>query len=477
VKLTVRPDGYEVDTGRSHPLVPITATVAALAMGAVGFLGGGGLAVFGSIGGATGSDGGAEAPGAPNAPTFVAVVPTNTSALVTASAFAGSGADTQDSAAWRIRRTSDDAVVFADTVGDSLTAWRGAGLGASVPLQTDTSYYVDHAHKGAAGGWSAFSPADTFTATAAAFLALKPAWNDTLHIYGFTDTAEAALPNGNEGYLNGTSGGAGNGGADAGFYFNDENRAPHGARLTDFSVDSLLVDSIDAAGMWSPPWVHENIYPPGLSGNAVTTHRLDWDEGNGSGAVASPDRLYFSWSECWEGASSGCGPGIADFQLNSASTKIAFFNVGGSPQLIFQTLFQSQGGQYFLTVLNIPDPDTGCPHLVPNQFAATGDTLPTSGFGGSSGACPNLGNPQIALGEWVNWEFCFDFTNGNSDVTVMWAMNGSIIGYWTGVTVANISNMRLTTTWGGGGNKSGTHSRYYDHFEAYTGSSGSCISP
>jgi hypothetical protein len=475
VKLTVRPDGYEVDTGRSHPLVPITATIAALAMGAVGFLGGGGLAVFGSIGGATGSDGGAEAPGAPNAPTFVAVVPTDNSALVTASDFAGSGADTQDSAAWRIRRTSDDAVVFADTVGDSLTAWRGAGLGASVPLQTDTSYYVDHAHKGAAGGWSAFSPADTFEATAVAFLSMKPAgWNDTIHIYGFTDTLDTPGPSQDEGYLNGTSGGAGNGGANAGFYWRAENTAAHGGRLTGFSVDSLLIDSIDVAGMWSPPWVHELVYADGLQSNSGGKWRLDFDEGNGSGAASNPERIFMSWLECYEAPSAGCGPGVGVFDMNSASQKIMFLSIGGpSPIPIFEYI--EFGGTGVITILNIADPDTGCRNLAPNQYAATGDTVDYPSFADNN--CSNVGMAGIQAGEWTEFWLCFDYSAGTSDVTVSFGRGSTIDGYWTGVSEPQFNNIRIDGQWGGGGTTSGTSSRWVDHFEAYTGSSGSCVAP
>jgi hypothetical protein len=456
VKLTVRPDGYEVDTGRSHPLVPITATVAALAMGAVGFLGGGGLAVFGSIGGATGSQGGAEAPGAPNAPTFVAVVPTDNSALVTASDFAGSGADTQDSAAWRIRRTSDDAVVFADTVGDSLTAWRGAGLGASVPLQTDTSYYVDHAHKGAAGGWSAFSPADTFEATAGGDgLAYLPAGWALVSDEPMNDTAFVT----GDGFQSETVGN---------FLVTDETASGvcagsgSGGRLSGFSIADRVLDSIDAAGMRSPPWVWAMTYPPGLGGGGCIKFRIDPEDGNGPAAATPLQDVFYLITECWEGASSGCGVGISDFTLNNGGTKGHFPNNFGSREL-----WDYLSGVWLFGD-KIDDPVTGCKFLLANLMGA--DTMPYPNFSltGAPG-CSNAGRHTIERGQWVKDWFCISVT----DSIVSFGRNDEIRGAhypvdFSGSSWASgISQIVTSGTWGGGGNKSGTHDRLTDDIQIY----------
>lgn len=335
----------------------------------------------------------------------------------------------------------------------------------------------DHDTIAADGGAVSVSGQDVTLSYSAQFLALKPSeFNSLVHSEEFNDTSWFQTPDTDEGYLafGGPPPGCGGSsqGANAGMCISmaggDDGL---GGRLTAFNLKDFLIDSIaNGTGMWSPPWVHEIVYWPGMSGGGVLNHRLDMDEGNGPGVASSLTRTWIAWLECWEGASGGCGPGVADFPMNDQGTKGLFINPGGG-QHIFDWF-----GTWVITG-NITDPVTGCPHLVANNMGA--DTLNYPKFGPQP-QCVNVGDTGNQFGQWVERWICWDTSGGGSNGVVAFGEGSTIWGYHTGVSTSEmgaITHIRLTTNWGGGGNKSGTHSRWYDHMEVYTGSSGSCPSP
>lgn len=462
-RLTVRPEGYEVDTGRSHPLVPITAIGAALVMGAVGIFGGGGLsAVLSSVSGiGGGTAGGGFEYGAPNTPTLTAVVPTDTSVLVNASAFSGSGDDTQDSTTWQLDTLGGDfsAPIVSIVTADSLTAYRGAGLGASIPLTTDSLYQLRARYKGTNGGWSEYSAVDTFTATAAGDgLAYLPAgWalvsdepmNDTAFVTGDGDQSEMV----------------GN------FLVTDEtDSAPcagsgSGGRLTGFSITDRVLDSIDAPGMRSPPWVWTMTYPPGLGGGGCIKFRIDPDDGNGPAAATPIQDIFYLETVCWEGASGGCGVGISDFTLNGGGTKGHFPNNFGSRTLWDYLGSSDPNSSAWMFAGNITDPVTGCSKLVANLMGADTINYPFI----ADGNCSNGGRHTVERGVWVKDWFCISIT----DSIVSFGRDDEIRGAHTSVDFSSsswaggISQIVWSATWGGGGNKSGTHDRFIDDIQIY----------
>ena len=112
------------------------------------------------------------APQPPNAPSVpvASVTPTDTSALATTTAAGLDGGDVHDSTMWRIRKASDSSSIVELTT-DSLVSYQGTGVGATIPLTTDTVYIIDASHHGSVSGqWSGYGPITTFTASISAAL-------------------------------------------------------------------------------------------------------------------------------------------------------------------------------------------------------------------------------------------------------------------------------------------------------------------
>lgn len=158
-------------TGKRGNLT-IGSPMSVAALGSIGLLGYFGVAGLATLGG-----GGAVGPvsgvvGAPNTPTLT-VVPFDTAATLTTSAFIGSGADTHASSDWEITRLGDGS--FASPVFQSLSdaankvsyTKAGAQGAGTDSLKLDSVYIARTLHRGASGGASAWSVYDTFTATSA----------------------------------------------------------------------------------------------------------------------------------------------------------------------------------------------------------------------------------------------------------------------------------------------------------------------
>jgi hypothetical protein len=175
----------------------------------------------------------------------------------------------------------------------------------------------------------------------------------------------------------------------------------------------------------SPSYVLEEVYPPGLSGSGTSAVYR---------SIPSSDKLYISWVGKWQ----------TGFQHNNTSEKQIYFNPDASNYFIFQFHWGAE------SIYNIRD-DSGNSWIEANQLPKRSD---------------GVHNAPPLDGVWVEYEFLFDRASG----TVRWWRNGELRASWTGRSFPTLNHLKLDTTWGGGGNKSGTHSRYTDHIFVARGS-------
>ena len=100
--------------------------------------------------------------GPPNAPMGVATVVIDTSTVYAfGSAFAGSGADTQDSIRYAITRLAADTTAILTEVKTGAVQIRDT-IADNTNLKADTTYKSWLKYHGVSGGWSAWSAPDTF---------------------------------------------------------------------------------------------------------------------------------------------------------------------------------------------------------------------------------------------------------------------------------------------------------------------------
>jgi hypothetical protein len=182
----------------------------------------------------------------------------------------------------------------------------------------------------------------------------------------------------------------------------------------------------DDASPASPGYVLEEVYPPHLSGGGTSAVFRD---------VPSTDKLYVSWVVKWE----------AGFHHNNTSEKLIYFNPDDSDYFIFQFHWGAE------SIYNIRGAD-GDGSLWANQ-------RPRRPADGVHDAPP-------LDGEWIEYELLFDRAAG----TAKWWRNGVLHGDHSGRSFPRLNHVKLDTTWGGGGDKQGTHSRFTDHFFVAVGS-------
>lgn len=150
--------------------------VAALGMGALGYggakmaagfanlgpgpgpAGGGVLTIFRRGGGTTPSG----AVGVPNAPSGTVVVVDTSTVYFLASAFVGSGADTQDSVRFAVTRLAADTTAILTEVKTATVSNARDTIVDQANLKADTTYKGYFKYSGVAGKWSAWSAPDTF---------------------------------------------------------------------------------------------------------------------------------------------------------------------------------------------------------------------------------------------------------------------------------------------------------------------------
>ena len=200
-----------------------------------------------------------------------------------------------------------------------------------------------------------------------------------------------------------------------------------GWRVTDWGlVGGGPRRSSDAGAPVSPQFVMEEVYPPHLSGQGPDKV---------SYYLSPRTKIYISWLVKWE----------SGFHHNTTSEKMIYFNhTGVGDQFLFEFTYGVEMVQYI-------QEGTGYEALRANQ-------LPPNFFG--------HGNAPPTDGAWIEYELLFDSTTG----TVMWWKNGQLRGSHTARSFTPIRLIEITGTWGGGGDKQGTHSRYTDHIFVATGS-------
>lgn len=182
-------------------------------------------------------------------------------------------------------------------------------------------------------------------------------------------------------------------------------------------VGGEIKRSVDATAPCSPEFVLEEVYPPHLSGTGPSKVFYNF---------SAADELYVSWAVMWQ----------TGFDHNTTSEKLIFFNLGDADGFLFQFL-------YGVEMVYGIDED-GFEALRANQ-------LPPNEFG--------HGDAPPVDGTWQLYELYFDRATG----TVRWWKDGILHGSHTGRTFPAIHNVEIDATWGGGGDKMGTHSRYTDH--------------
>lgn len=198
-----------------------------------------------------------------------------------------------------------------------------------------------------------------------------------------------------------------------------------GGRHTDWGLGVFLgtrAESIAADGM---VWV--TTYPPGLSGTGPEKVSF---------ALPRPDVLYLSWRVLWEDG----------FDHNGTSEKWLHFNVEcAEPTFIFQLMYGVEA------VEGIPEPGPGSYPEVKDRLRANRAPVAKNASGDPLAVPPD--------GELLEYELLLDRTTR----TVKWWRNGVLHAEHVGVTIPAICQVEQGATWGGGGNKQGTHERLVDH--------------
>ena len=160
------PDGsveeYD-ERGPSHDVVKWGGIVSLTALSFYGV--GLGLGLGGGTGVATGSGGGFSY-GAPNTPTGSVVVIDTSNVYFVASAFAGSGNDTQDSVRFAITRLGADTTSILTEVKTATTTNARDTIVDNTNLKADTIYRGWFKYSAANGKWSRWSAPDTFVNSA-----------------------------------------------------------------------------------------------------------------------------------------------------------------------------------------------------------------------------------------------------------------------------------------------------------------------
>ena len=188
VTVVTGPDGERIEK-RHKSWVPelgvAGGVLAALTIGAVAFLGGGGALGLAIMGGRTASGTtSAFQYGAPNTPTGSVVVIDTSTVYFLASAFVGSGDDTQDSVRFAITRLAADTTAILTEVKTATTTNNRDTISDNTNLKADTTYKGYFKRSGVNGNWSAWSAPDTFvnnllTIDTIAFLTWATALGDT----------------------------------------------------------------------------------------------------------------------------------------------------------------------------------------------------------------------------------------------------------------------------------------------------------
>lgn len=165
----------------------------------------------------------------------------------------------------------------------------------------------------------------------------------------------------------------------------------------------------------------ETTYPPHLSGNGPLTIRKAFG--------GSFDRVYISWWVKWQ----------AGFDHNSNSEKWLTLNLNSDHRIIFQ-LHWSNEAIY---------------GIAPAQGYFAGDGSLRANL--EPNGLDNKGRPLTPAVDdvWINYELYFERTTG----TVRWWRNGVQHAEHVGRSFPKLSEINLDGTWGGGGDKQGTHWR------------------
>ncbi len=163
----------------------------------------------------------------------------------------------------------------------------------------------------------------------------------------------------------------------------------------------------------SGPFVMEQVYPDTVFGDGPGGATFSFEP--------ALEEFYICWSVKWD----------ADFDHNEVSEKWLFMNLNRASDVqLFQLEFGNEALHY------IPEA-SGHEALRANMVAEA---------------------PPID-GEWVLYELYFDVPTG----TVRWWTNGELHAEHTGRPIFPLQELSINGTWGGGGGKVGTHSRYTDH--------------
>lgn len=165
----------------------------------------------------------------------------------------------------------------------------------------------------------------------------------------------------------------------------------------------------------------ESIYPPHLGGGGplLIKKRLG----------RSYDRVYVSWWVKWE----------AGFDHNGNSEKSIYFNHNTTERILFQYHWGSETMAYIAPATKYYAADDALrANLEPNGVDSKG--LPIA---------------RPIDGQWNQYELLFDRSTG----TVRWWLNGVLHGDHSGRTFPAIFDLALSSVWGGGGDKVGSHYR------------------
>lgn len=183
----------------------------------------------------------------------------------------------------------------------------------------------------------------------------------------------------------------------------------------------------DPTAPGSQPYALAETYPPHLSGGGTTSFVR---------TIPTCRQVYISWVVKWD----------AGFHHNGNSEKQLYFNFGDSNYFLFQFHWGSEA------IYNIrPDPNE------PRQAQINGgdNSLRANLMPSASNGLPFA--PPID-GEWVEYEFIFEQQTGR----VRWWLNGVQHADHVGRSFPAVRHLKFSTTWGGGGDKQGTHRRYTD---------------
>ena len=183
---------------------------------------------------------------------------------------------------------------------------------------------------------------------------------------------------------------------------------PGGGNVDAWQSGVCGTEVVDGRSVWY------STYKPGLSGGGPDTMRF--------GLPSGQDRTYVSFRVKWEDG----------FDHNPTSEKMLFFH-HGSGYSLFQFLYGVEsvlvGGQE-LYANRAPVP------AGPPQLGSLPQALPVDG-------------------EWIEYEVEITRTG------IKWWRNGVLHGEHS-VSLPQVSSVDLDATWGGGGNKQGTHKRWTD---------------